>query len=170
MAAGEPLEPQVFRRNQHRLLLPALYVVPIVLFSYSAVVATPFLWIGTAFWAWLAYRTFRIGVFTSSKGVVVRNVCRSRRLAWWQIRTFAWGRWGGFPIGGAYLLDGSFVKAFALNPPFEFTPGQSPGVPEALEGLNRELERARALEETTSAEIEARAMVPDPRFEQLKLE
>jgi hypothetical protein len=64
-------------------------------------------------------------------------------LAWrtWRI---GWGDWWGFPIGGVWLVDGRFVRAFALNPPSERERGQSPGVPRALEGLNAELARMRA--------------------------
>jgi hypothetical protein len=140
----QPLERRVFRRNLHRFVLPLLYLVPSFIFGLFAIQTTPILWIGVAICAWLAYRTVRIGVFTSDRGVVVRNVLRSRRLEWAEIARFDWGSSGGFPSGGAYRVDGTFVRAFALNPPFEAVRGQNKAVPKALEGLNRELEQSRA--------------------------
>jgi hypothetical protein len=147
----EKPERRVFRRNVHRVALPLVYLVPIFIFGLFAVTATPILWIGVAPCLWLAYRTLRIGVFTSPQGVLVRNVMRSRRLAWPEIDRFDWGDWGGFPTGGAFLEDNSFVWAFALNPPFETVRGQNSAVPNALEGLNRELERARGAAVTSTA-------------------
>jgi hypothetical protein len=101
--------------------------------------------IGCLPWLVLAYRTFRIGIFPSSEGVLVRNVLRSRRLSWDAVERFDWGDWWGFPIGGIYLQTGEFVRAFALNPPFELTAGVDKAVPRALAGLNEELAHARAV-------------------------
>jgi len=88
-------------------------------------------------WLMLAYLTFRIGIFPSSEGVLVRNVLRSRRIRWDEIERFDWGTWSGFPIGGVYLRDGRFVRAFALNPPFELKRGVDKAVPGALAGAER---------------------------------
>lgn len=144
MSDPQTLGQHVFRRNVPRFALPLLWGVPIFIFGLFAVTATPFLWIGVVPCVWLAYRTVRTGVFTSPQGVLIRNVMGSRRLDWVDIDRFDWGDWHGFPTGGAFLKDNSFVRAFALNPPFETVRGQNTAVPNALAGLNRELERARA--------------------------
>jgi Bacterial PH domain len=103
----------------------------------------PLFALGCVPWLVLAYRTFRIGVYTSSDGVLVRNVLRSRRVPWGEIERFDWGTWSGFPIGGVYLRDGRFVRAFALNPPFDTEHGADKTVRRALAALNDELARAR---------------------------
>jgi hypothetical protein len=115
--------------------------------------------LGCVPWLLLAYRTYRIGVFTSRDDVLVRNVIRSRRIAWSMIERFDWGTWSGFAIGGVYLRDGRFVRAFALNPPFEFEQGADKTVRRALAGLNDELERARAAG-TPSGEPSPEAATP----------
>ena len=143
---AEPYEParRVYRRDAHRYVLSLLYLAGGALFLIPAVVVHPAWALGCVPFVVLAYLTFRIGIFPSADGVTVRNVLRSRRLAWDQIQRFDLGDWGGFSIGGAYLADGRFVRAFALNPPFEFKPGVSRTVPRLLEDLNAELGRARA--------------------------
>jgi len=147
---AEPYEParRVYRRDAHRYVLSLLYLAGGALFLIPAVVVHPAWALGCVPFVVLAYLTFRIGIFPSADGVTVRNVLRSRRLAWEEIQRFDLGDWGGFSIGGAYLADGRFVRAFALNPPFEFKPGVSTTVPRLLEELNVELERARAATST----------------------
>ena len=58
-------------------------------------------------------------------------------------RALRLGRLVGLPIGGVYLRNGDFVRAFALNPPFELKKGVNKAVPRALDGLNEELAGAR---------------------------
>jgi hypothetical protein len=164
----------VFRRNVHRFVIPVIWGVPIFIFALFAVTATPFLWIGVVPCLWLAYRTARIGVFTSPQGVRIRNIMASRRLDWADIERFDWGDSHGFPIGGAVLRDKSFVRATALNPPLEIERGQNSAVPNALAGLNRELERARAAAGPSAGSHVVRSTEPveadQPNPDQLSLE
>jgi hypothetical protein len=125
-------------------VLAVLYCGAAAIFVAVATVSSPLVALGALPWLLLAWRTFRVGIYPSRDGVVVRNVLRSRRIPWSEISSFNWGRWWGFPIGGAYLLDGGFVRAFALNPPLELKKGTEKAVPRVLDALNEELERARA--------------------------
>ncbi|MDX6475341.1 MAG: hypothetical protein QOH95_852 [Gaiellaceae bacterium] len=159
-------EPRLYRRNTHRLVFTAVYVAGAIAASLPAVLAeAPGLVIvivilGALLLVLLAWRTFRIAVLISGDEVVVRNVCRDRRVPLEQVSSFDWGDWWRFPIGGVWLLDGSFVRAFALNPPFELERGQDKAVPQALARLNAELDRARqAAEEDPPALVE-----PTPRM------
>jgi hypothetical protein len=77
----------------------------------------------------------------SERHVYRRN---AHRITWSVIERFDWGTWSGFPIGGVYLHDGHFVRAFALNPPFDVKQGADKTIRRALAGLNEELERALA--------------------------
>jgi len=95
-------------------------------------------------WLALAVRMLRIGVVLGEEGVAIRNVLRTRRLRWDEIERFEMGHWGGFPTGVARLRAGSWVRASALNPPAELQPWQNPLILRLLDGLNAELERARA--------------------------
>ena len=144
MAEGYSPARRVYRRDAHRYVLSLLYLVGAALFLIPASFVHPAWALGCVPFVVLAALTFRIGVFPSVEGVTVRNVFRSRRLAWGEVERFALGDWWGFSIGGAYLRDGRFVRAFALNPPFELKPGVSKTIPRLLEGLNGELARARA--------------------------
>jgi hypothetical protein len=151
MAELHKSERHVYRRNAHRITIALLWLVPAAFFALLAAAVQPAFALGCIPWLLLAYRTYRIGVFTSPDDVLVRNVMRSRRIAWSVVERFDWGTWSGFPIGGVYLHDGHFVRAFALNPPFDVKQGADKTVRRALAGLNEELERARAAG-TTSAE------------------
>jgi hypothetical protein len=151
----EPYVPRkpVYRRNAHRFVIAALFCVGAGLFAMFAWLVHPLFVLGCIPWLVLAYRMLRIGVFVSNDGVVVRNVLHSRRVRWSDVERFDWGTgWslsqnGGvwsFPVGCVYLRSGGFVRALALNPPFELDRGHSGAVPLALAGLNDELARARA--------------------------
>jgi hypothetical protein len=156
---AEPYVPRrpVYRRNEHRFVIAALFCFGAGLFAMFAWLVHPFFVLGCVPWLLLAYRMLSIGVFVSHDGVLVRNVLRSRRLAWSDVERFDWGdgwnlfpnvRVWSFPVGCVYLRSGGFVRAFALNPPFELDRGQDNAVPRALAGLNDELARARAAGQT----------------------
>lgn len=91
--------------------------------------------------AWLAWRTWRIGVYAGPDGVRVQNVLRSHTVRWGDIETFAEGRQAGFPAGCVQLRGGGRLVATSLNPPL----GPDRGVPRLLAGLNEELGRRRAV-------------------------
>jgi len=166
---SEPYAPKrrVYRRNEHRIVLPLLccgvgaFSLIFAKFVHPAFVLV---WIPCLV---LAFLIFRIGVFPSSDGVLVRNVVRSRRLAWDEIDRFDWGRRGNYPVGGVYLKDGEFIPATALSPPFELKHGTARAVPRALAGLNHELDRARASGPPTP---QARRGAPPPTAQQLRLD
>jgi hypothetical protein len=148
-----------YGRKQVYLFVPLFYSVPVFFFVLFAVAADiPALGVGAVPFLWLAYRSFRVGVYASTEGVEVRNVFRSHRVPWDRIARFDWGTWGSYAIGGAYLNDGTFIRAIALNPPWEVTRGQNPAVPNALRGLNEELQRARG----TDWELPAGGMPSQP--------
>ncbi len=149
-----------YRRHAVRLVIAALWLAPACFFAVFALDASPD---GVAVpagqrvvygalalvFAALAVRTFRIGVFTSPSGVVVRNVLGTTRLAWEDVAAFEWGRWrgpGGFACGVVRRADGGTVTAFALNPPFEFQAGEDRRIPDMLAALNEELAAARGWE------------------------
>lgn len=144
MAEPFPPERRVYRLNTARILLPLLLLVPVYIFVLAAVFVHPAFAIGAVPWLPLAYWVFRIGVFVSADGVVVRNVLNSRRIPWGEIERFDWAMGKYVPIGGIYLRDGSFVRAFALNPPYDPARRKNPVVQELLDRLNGELDRARA--------------------------
>jgi hypothetical protein len=148
---------RVYRRQTVRVVIAAIWLVPAVFFAVFALDLSPdgatvptgqrvvYGALALAF-AVLALRTWRIGVFTSPSGVVVRNTLRSTRLAWDEIAAFEWGEWRGpgrSACGVVRRSDGRQVTVFALNPPFEVTPGEDRRVPDLLAGLNEELARAR---------------------------
>jgi hypothetical protein len=143
MAEAQASGRRVYRREAHRYILSLLYLAGAALFVVPAVLVHPTFALACIPWLLLAWRTFTIGIYPARDGVVVRNVLRSRRFAWNEIERFDWGDWWGFPIGGVYLRHGGFVRAFALNPPFELKQGRDKAVPQALEGLNEKLARTR---------------------------
>jgi hypothetical protein len=132
----------VYRRNFHRVAFSAVYAVGAVGTAVLAVVVQPAIAVGAILLVLLAWRTFRIGV-VAGEDVTVRNVLRDRHVAWDIVDRFGWGMWGSSRIGGVYLRDGRFLRAFALNPPFEMGTSENPAVPRALDGLNAELARRR---------------------------
>lgn len=136
-------EPRIYRRNVHRITFAATYAGLAAVGVLLAVSVHPAFALVTPPLLVLTWRTFRVGVVADANGVTVRNVCRDRRFAWARVARFDWGSWWGFPIGGVWLVDGSFVRAWALNPPFETKRGQNPAVPRALAGLNAELAATR---------------------------
>src|SRR3954447_1406872 len=129
---------RVYPRNEHRSVITGLYCAAAAIFVVVAAVSSPVVAVGALPWLLLAWRTFRIGIYPSREGVVVRNTIRSRRLAWGEISRFDGGKWWGCPIGGAYLQSGGFVRAFALNPPFELKQGTEHAVPRVMAALNEE--------------------------------
>ena len=146
---------RIYRRHGHRIGLALIYLVPVVYFGIFALDNGPgadpvptsqrLLYAALCLpWLALAARTLRVGVLLTADGVVVRNVMRTRRLPWAEIERFELGEWGGFPCGAVRLRNGDSVTAFALNPPFELTPGEHPVVPRLLKELNEDLGRARA--------------------------
>jgi hypothetical protein len=147
----------VYRRHTARVVIAALWLVPVWWLGTFALDASPdgvpvptgqrivYAALCLPFLV-LAVRTFRIGVLTREWGVVVRGVLWTWRLRWEEIAAFEWGEWrgaGGFDCGVVRREDGSQVTAFALNPPFEIHAGQDRRVPDMLAALNQELARAR---------------------------
>jgi hypothetical protein len=146
-----------YRRHAVRIVIAALWLAPAIFFAVFALDLSPdgapvptgqrvvYGALALSFLT-LAVRTWRIGIFTSTSGVIVRNVLRSARVSWEDIAAFEWGQWRGpghYPCGVVRRSDGRQITAFALNPPFEFTPGQDRRVPELLAALNQELAHAR---------------------------
>lgn len=157
MSTTAPVARRTMRRPTVALGLAGLLLLPVVFFGYFALdlggeeipagqravygvlAALPLL---------AAVRAVRIGVVTGPDGVTVRGVLRSWRVRWDEIERFEWGRWRGFgdyPVGVVRRRDGSGITVLALNPPFEFVPGQDRRVPRLLEELNEMLGRARGI-------------------------
>ena len=63
-------------------------------------------------------RVSRAGVIVDSKGLIVRNAFRTRRLPWTNIRDFSVGRHGFHSrVGIATLKNGERVKLWAVQGP-----------------------------------------------------
>ncbi len=148
---------RAYRRHSVRVVSAALWLVPTVFFAVLALDLSPdgasiptghrAVYGALALLsAILAIRSWRIGIYTSPSEVVVRNALHSTRLGWQEVAAFEWGEWRGpghYPCGVVRRSDRRRVTAFALNPPFEVTPGQDRRVPELRAALNEELARAR---------------------------
>lgn len=139
------MTPRVYRRDSHRYVFAASYLVVVAGAVVLATAVHPAFAAGAVPFLLLAWRTLRIGVVTADDGVTVRNVFRDRHIDWEHVSHFDWGSWWGFPTGGVWLDDGRFVRSFALNPPLEARTGQDPAVPKALAGLNAELAAVRGM-------------------------
>jgi hypothetical protein len=148
---------RAYRRHIVRIGIALVWLVPVWFFAVFALDMSPdgvpvapaqrlvYAALALVFLA-LAVRTFRIGVFTRPSGVVVRNTLRTTKLAWEEIAAFEWGLWrgwGSFACGVVRREDGRQVTCFALNPPFELTPGEDRRVPAILAELNQTLAQAR---------------------------
>lgn len=127
----------------------------VAFFTAFAVVAHPIFAIVTIPLVWIAYRIWRIGVYISGDGAIIREVLGSSPLLpWSDIDRFDWGCRGRFMTGGLYLRNGQFLPSFALNPPSSLL-GPDTSIPRLLAALNQELERARIALETSISKIDS---------------